>query len=653
MTKLLALDIETICNRDCETKCDCALIPHQAKITVVGIYGPNVAKTFRDLKELQSFINTTDYLFVGHNFKFDLKHLSYHGVTIPLERWQHDTQIMAFGCLSKISDEYLEYYSKRRKEENKKLPRGYSHREAGYHSLKSLAPYFLEVEPFWENPADHSTDKYVLKDCQYTYELCQFFIKKMEQDGTIEFYEKGMMPWTKMLLTSEVRGIQLDMNLLSNFESKYRKRAERIKKVLDKVWAKAYMAYRQIEINVIDKKYADMQQAAIAKLKDKSPEKIQKVDDRYQAMFDKAADKFVETYAGLNLDSPSQMAWLLKDYFKLNIEVESRDKKTNQKEIKDSTGSEVLYRLSKQGRKDIGLFLKYRECNKLVTSFFPTYRDLQNNGILHCNFNPTGTRTGRLSSSDPNLQQVPGHLHQLFVPRLGYKFACFDQAAIEARLIAYYTEDPILYDLIKNKKDIHGLHTTIFFELDCDPQEVKKKYNFERGVTKNVGFGVFYGAGAGRVKQEAMTNGFDWSDADCRRKVERFKETYETVYKFKKSFDALAAKKPFTNLFGRTFDFTNKLDDIYMQGFNTLIQSSASDLVLISSNKIIKEFKERGIDGHVLLWVHDELVIEFPENKESEVVEIINRNMTNYKLDTVFGPLVLEAEGKIANSWVK
>lgn len=649
----VAIDIETKCNvGGCKDKqCDHALIPHLAKITCIGVWSPTFKKVFRDLEEFRLWKQSLDpkaVKLVGHNFKFDLKHLQRWGIDLRKFYWD-DTQIMAAVSLDKVPKEYLEAYERLRVEENKKLPRGFSHRKVKGLSLKVLAPYFLDISPFWEDPTNHDNDEYVLKDCEYTYRLFEQFENRMKKDGTFYFYYSKMLPWTRMLLNSEIRGIRIDNELLDRMQRKAERRAKRIDDVLSRVWEKAHKVYYDLQLSELKKSYLEKANSAVLKLKSPTKHKIEKTKLRYEELFKNAAEKLEKK---INYDSPPQMKWLLRDYFKLDIEVEVRDKETNEREIKDSTGSEVLHRLSLDGRKDINLFLKYRENKKLTTSFFPTYQELQYKGNIHASFNPTGTRTGRLSSSNPNLQQVPGDLHSLFVARPGYKLACFDMAAIEARLIAHYTEDPILYEFIRGGLDLHGYHTCLFFDLDCDPSEVKALHKEKRDVTKNIGFGLFYGAGYRRIQQEALKNGYKWSDRYCKHRYAKFRETYETVFQFKEAIDEMAKKGPLTNLLGRKFFFLDQ-GDIYMKNFNTLIQSSASDLVLESAHRIEKEFNRREIDGHCLLYVHDELVIEIPEDREEECVKIITESMTSYELNTKFGPIPLLVEGQVDRFWKK
>lgn len=643
---IYSLDIETACNLGCEGKCDHALVPHQASITCIGIHCESYEAVFRDLNEFKEWI-PYEATFVGHGFKFDLKHLKFHGIDLRGYEW-HDTSLMAATITEKIPTEWLDSYEKKRVEENKKLARGYSHRKAKGLSLKTLAPYFLKVEPFWETPENHDDDDYVLKDAEYTFRLFKRFSEILRKEDSWDFYEKKYLEWAKMLLDAEVRGIKLDLELLHKQQSEAASKAASLQLLLDEEWEDAYQVYRDLQTIELRKKYDEQTDRAIARLKDKN--KAYGTALRNQKKFIDAASK-LETK--LNLNSPDQVLWLLRDHFKLDVEVRARDKDTGQIDLKDSTGVEVLQRLAKSGRSDIQKFLDFREQTKLATAFFPTYLELSHEGTIHTNFNATGTRTGRLSSDTPNLQQVPGDLHDLFVARPGYKLACFDMSAIEARMIAYYSEDPILYGMMLDQTDIHGFHTKIFFELECEANEVKKLHKNLRDVTKNIGFGLFYGAGANRIQQEAIRNGFKWSDAECREKARRFKETYEGVTAFKKYIDNEAENgKIIRNVLGRPFSFPNT-EEIYMKCFNTLIQSSASDLVLQSAAKIRKEFKEKGIDGHILLLVHDEIVTEIPEDRVEECKEIIVRNMTDYDLPTSLGPIKLEVEGSIDDYWKK
>lgn len=647
---LVSLDIETACNvANCQEKrCDHALTPHTAKITCVGMYyelaGKPVAKVFRCLGELHAYLNLLedkDIKLVGHNFKFDLKHLYYNDCNIPLGLWKLDTQILADACFDKVPEEYLQSYEQRRLLENKKLPRGYSHRKAGPLSLKVLAPYFLKVDPFWEDPTNHDNDEYVIKDCKYTYHLAKLLYQKCIGNNVIKFVEEKLMPYTKMLLLAECKGILLDLEKLEKQEMLALDKRRQLKNELDHRWIPVYEKYLQKQIAQLIVKYAGMRVAALDRLKSKDSEKAGKIKTRYGKLLNKAVERLPSK---MNLDSPKQLAWIFKDYLKLNIK---------NLEGKDSTDATTLQKLSLNGSDDAKLFLEYRRWNKLATAFYPAYNQLHNHGVVHCNFNPTGTRTGRLSSNEPNLQQVPADVHSLFIARPGYKLATFDMRSIETVLIAYYSKDPILIDIVKQNIKFHGYNAKIYFpEINCDANEVKDNYPEHYSFAKELGYALFYGAGAGRIEATAKKRGYDWPSHKCKELKDNFKETYRQVFEFKRKLDTQALSHPIINLLGRTHVYPDPTE-IYMKTFNTLIQSSASDMVLNSAYRISQQFQKRNLDGHVLLLVHDEIVTEIPENKQNECVEIIKTSMTDYKLETPLDMIPLEVDGQVSYCWEK
>lgn len=640
------IDIETECAKwDCEdSQCKHALFPHTSRITVIGLWDKHGGRVFRGdhkLKDLGEYLaSKEDIELIFHNGKFDLRHLHYSGLNLTKLPW-NDTQVMASISTKKVSEEWLTWYESRRVEENKKLPKGVSHRKARGMSLKTLAPFFLGVEPFWETPDNHDNDTYVLKDCQYTYDLYHLFADILKEEDSFGFYCKKVMKWVDTLLKAELRGILLDIPLLKEKWKEAAKQSSLIKYALDDLWDSAYTT-REYELKRdLELEYHAMAEKAIAKSKDKSDKKIGKITERYKNLFYKAAEKIERK---LNFDSPAQMKWLLKDYLKLPIENYDGE---------ESTGRGVLESLSH--REDIKLFLDYRKNRKLATSFFPTYMELKNDSNeLHCTFNPDGTRTGRLSSNDPNLQQVPGHLHSLFVARPGYSLVTNDESAIEARIILYYTEDPILFGIFRDDIDFHSFNTKLFFpELgDLSLAEIKTNYPKHRQVAKNCIFGIFYGAGVDRIVAEGQRHGFLFSRALAQQIRSNIREQYRNVFEFKEKLDQdLENGETVRNYFGRPV-IPDK-DNIYMTGFNTLIQGTASDLVLDSAASIQEVFKDQGVDGHVLLLIHDELVIEVNNKQLGIAKEIIDREMTKYPLQTALGNVSLKVEGRTGPCWQK
>lgn len=639
----LAVDIETSCAMGCETDCKHALDFNRNNIDLVGVYGvapsgSTVARTFRNITQFASFCQgLSNATIVGHGAKFDKKSLKAKGIDLE---FHHDTQLMAVASTRKVPEWWLESYEKQRLEINKTI-KG-THRKGSRHSLKTLAPYFLKVDPFWEDPTNHDDETYVLKDCEYTLRLYNFFTDTLSKEEK-EFYTKRLLPWTNLLARAEYRGVQIDLPLLEEEDKRARTASEQARQELDKHWAPAYKAYYDLKVREVDESYNLKRVERWERMKShlKTPERKSKLLAQYEGLKRKAIAKIEP----LNLDSPAQLTWLLKNYLNLDIKRQDNDE--------DSTGRNVLERLANEGETDVKTFLEYRKQRKLVTAFFPSYRDMHYRGILHTNYNPSGTRTGRLSSDTPNLQQVPGHLHKLFRARPGYKFFCVDQAAIEARLIALYTEDPILYDVITSGRSIHDVNAKIFFGLECDEKDVKKEHPKERAVAKNCGFGLFYGAGWRRIQFTAMQAGIVLTEQKCREIYSNFKESYSTVFRYKRRFlDPLLSRGEIVyNLLGRPIRVDNP-DDVHMKGFNRLIQSSASDLVWEGGNRIQRRFDAEGLDAHVSLFVHDEIVGEFAAEHSSEhIFNIVKQGLTGFTLRNSLGPIPLTIEGGIGEVW--
>jgi DNA polymerase I-like protein with 3'-5' exonuclease and polymerase domains len=650
---IVSLDIETKCNvSGCPgtiDKCDHALNPHYSDISCIGLWTPepNPGNVFRNLGEFKSWlIGHPEAKFVGHNLKFDIKHLRAKGINISSAQYAEDTQIMSAVSLTKVSPEYMAWYSAAREKKNKEIGRtGGTHRAARGNSLKVLAPYFLKVEPFWENPKDHDSDEYVLKDCEYTYRLYEFFQAKLKEEGLTEFYQQ-LMSWTRMLTEAEIKGIKIDMDLVASKHSEASQKAVELEVKLASEWAAHLIAYNQLQKDKIRDKYHLMYQAA----KTKRRAKKQSIDEiaemelhlKYKKMREKAEAKDIEPF---NFASPTQLKWLFKERLGLDI--------TNFKD-EESTGKEVLNRLTSEGHGDVALFLEYRKYSKLNTAFYPSYKEMQFDNTIHCNFNPTGTRTGRLSSSGPNLQQVPGDLHQLFIARPGYKLITRDLSAIEPCLVAYYTQDPILCDLLIKGEHFHTQNAKVMFDLDrtLTKAQVKEQFPRELAVAKTVGLAVIYGAGPFRVQQTGMQQGFNWHIGFCKEAVERLKYEYQTAFEFKQGLDNYAVDHPIETLFGRKHRYEDP-SEIYMKAFNTLIQSTASDLLLAASYRAQETMKLNNWDCYALLWVHDEIVFECKEEKAIEAAGLIDFHLTSKLLPTPYGQIPLKVEGKISDKWEK
>lgn len=577
------------------------------------------------LKTFSAFIAEVDPVFSAHYGKFDIGTLICKGMTGLETRWVHDSHLLAFTSPHVISDMYLDDYSDRRRELNK--TRSHKYREAGRYSLKTLAPYFLEVPPFWEPDTGFDNDEYVTLDARYCIKLTNYFLESFEAEygKALEFYTNHYLPWTKNLLQMELDGITIDRPLLIKMWDETIEQLKIVETKLSQVWADAYHAYYDKQLETVNAKYGPRLDTI------KTP--------KMRALVERNWAKAVGKIEQLNLSSPAQLSWLLRDYFGYDITTSEGDG--------ESTGKETLERLATKDE-GVKLLLEHRGLNKLSSSFFPEYMARIEEGKIHTTLNSATARTGRLSSSNVNLQQVPGELHKLFIAKPGHVLITKDLSAIEPTVLAYFSEDEQLCKLLIDKGDFHGTNAQRMFDLDCDPKEVKVKYKGHRDIAKLVGLAVLYGAGWRRVFFEMTKAGFtDVTEMQCKGFVKRLREFYSGVWDFKLQLDSeLERGAVLYNMLGRPFKI-QAASDVYMKGLNTLIQGSASDLLQDAAYKL------RLIGLNPLLLVHDEVIVEVPETDAAEAEPVIEEAMTMRKLPTKHGNIPIRVEGKVSKSWEK
>lgn len=624
--KVLALDIETT-----------GLDPWRDEILMVGLWDGIEYTCYRDGRDLAFGLSNyySQHDLVGHNVAFDIKFLEVQGWWKPDGRTIHDTKILAHLVKHKVPQDFIDRYEQSRRELNKTLPKGQTHREGNPLSLKVLAPWYLKVPPFWETPGNHDNEEYNQKDCMYTYRLFHVLSERVQAEGSWDFYMSRMLEWSKMVREMEIKGISISLEELEKVEQEYTEKRDHFKNKLDEMWMGAHHAYRFKQENDLLDKYNEMAEAQIAKGKDPAKTKA-----KYLELYKKALPKIEMK---INYDSPSQMSWLLKEHLKLDI---------TDSEGEESTAKGVLHKLASQGREDIKTYLEYREAEKVLTMYVPTYKELQVEGVIHPSFNLTGTRTGRTSSSSPNLQQVPSKLYRLFKPRPGYKFVQYDLSGIEAALIALYSGDRTLYDMLDRGESIHDYNAKALFDLDCPVSEVKKLYPKQRQCAKNLGFACFYGAGYKRIQAVFATAGFPITEQQAKQKLKNLKATYPKVFEFHEYItECFDRRETLFNLIGRPVNIQPH-ENTYMTGFNTLIQSSASDLNLYACEKFWKEWHTHG-GVYPLLVIHDCIMAEAEDQVAESAAESLAKFMTDFKLESEHGLIKLKVEGGVSHEWAK
>ncbi len=343
-----------------------------------------------------------------------------------------------------------------------------------------------------------------------------------------------------------------------------------------------------------------------------------------------------------NINSPQQLGRILFD--ELNLPASRKTKKTKSYSTSVNILQELAvdYPIAKHT-------LEYRQLAKLKSGYADSLPLLLNpeTGRIHTSYNQTVTATGRLSSSDPNLQNIPvrGDLgrrfREAFIPAKGHLFLSADYSQIELRVLAHLSKDPALIETFLHDRDIHEeTAERVFGNASALSKQEKRRR------AKIINFSMVYGASAFSLAKELET-----STSEAQDFIDLYYETYPKVQLFMEKQVKGAQKDGFAEtLFGRKRQVPElqHKDKMTQQAgrriaLNTPIQGSAADLMKKAMIDIWREIKKRGLQSKMILQVHDELVFEVPD-KETEEVEILVKE----KMENVFD---LKAPLKVHLSW--
>jgi len=360
-----------------------------------------------------------------------------------------------------------------------------------------------------------------------------------------------------------------------------------------------------------------------------------------QNIFDLSGEVF-------NLNSPKQLGEIL--FGKLQLDPKAKKTKTGQY----STSEEVLQKLASKHR-IISHILEYRTYQKLKSTYVDALPDeIQKvTGRVHTTFSQTTAATGRLSSLNPNLQNIPirtlrgQQIRGAFVAGLGKKIISADYSQIELRLIAEISEEENMIKAFQNGEDIHTSTASKLFKIPNN--EVTKQ---QRSQAKSVNFGIIYGQGAFTLAEQTGL-----SRTEAKEMIDNYYQNYPKL----KEFIANQIQKARQNGFVETILGRRRyLKDINSNNFvvrghsernavNTPIQGSAADIIKKAMINIDKILSESDLQTKMLLQVHDELLFEVPENEVELVSNLIKTEMENAVKTTV--PLLVEVG--VGDNWLE
>ena len=329
-------------------------------------------------------------------------------------------------------------------------------------------------------------------------------------------------------------------------------------------------------------------------------------------------------YGAFNINSPRQLNDVL--FGKLGLPTANLRKTSHG----FSTDAWSLGRLRDQ-HPIIGHIVEYRELSKLRGTYVDSLPELINphTGRLHTSYNQTGTNTGRLSSSNPNLQNIPirtepgREVRRAFVPQAGTQLLAVDYNQIELRVMAHFCEDPTLLEAFRQEQDIHAVTAATVFGIPLE--EVSYK---ERDFAKRVNFGLIYGMGAYSLASDS-----DLTLAEARKFIDDYFGRMPRIREWMDATKAQARSGPVTTLFGRQHEFPVLLDNRRSNpvavsraervAINLPIQGSAAEIMKRAMIDVHHALAAQRLDARMILQVHDELVLEVPDEQLAQTSRLV------------------------------
>ena len=629
---------------------------------------------------LKPIFERLDVLIIGANLKFDMHTLARVGISIKTENL-FDTQLASWLCdenspngLKENSAMKMHISQTHFKEVTDAIPNEVK-KQFGYKANAKVKDFRLvSIE---------EGHKYCLEDAFFTWCLALGFMQELVDEKMEDIYYKKMIPFMRVLFDMEEKGITVDVDRLQEMQVEMQEDLDQLQ-------------YEIYELSGTEFNIGSPAQKSLI---------LFGIDD-YTLSFSEYLEKYKKRYAkkiaekGLDLDK------VKKSY---------EDKQNDPDRIRilnhcfnfspiaytdtgnPSTDSDAIWRISrlnprerrkKEGVEMCDLLLSYSKLSKLKTAFADgILEQLYPDGKCHTNFNQTGTDSGRLSSSQPNLQQLPKaeeedkyQIRSVFIGSLYYeteegmcydtiedaeadgydeddlepkrkKIIALDYHNLEMVCLTHFSHDKNLSEMFANDDDAHGSTAVNMFNLPCTPVECKKEYPHLRQAAKTINFLLMYGGGASLLYEKLASDHFTpidlgskeyLSEYKCRngkevaqKFIDKYFESYSGVAEFIRSQKRFAHKNKYVyTILGRK----RRLPDInssdsekssYCErlSVNSAIQGTAGDITSSAQIRIFREELSKKYLCHMLLQVHDELVFECPERYLEECIEVIKYDM--------------------------
>jgi DNA polymerase-1 len=446
--------------------------------------------------------------------------------------------------------------------------------------------------------------------------------------------------------------INLDVDTFREVPEDFPENAYRTAERADFAFQLAPMFRKRIRDDSLDRIYGEIElplEPVLAEIERTG----MKVDAEKLKTFSESISKDLEELKGkiyeiagreFNIGSPKQVGEILQE---LNIET---GRKTATGQV--STSRDILIELA-QTYEIAQLIIDYRELDKLKATYADALpKMIDEDGRIHGCLNQTVAATGRLSSTDPNLQNIPirtelgQEIRRAFVAEKGNKLIAADYSQLELRILAHVTQDPVMLEAFQKNEDIHAKTARLVFGAGTE-KEMKEK----RRLAKIVNFAIAYS-----VEAFGLSSRVGLTKAEARKVIDDYYETYKGVRRYMDETPEIARERGFvTSLYGRRRYFPSINDRNYAvrtraerEAINMPIQGTASDIVKIAMLNTDKALKDAGLETKMIMQIHDELLFEGPKTEVEKAGEIIKREMeAAAELDV---PLV--AEIGVGDDWM-
>ncbi|MGL6220095.1 MAG: DNA polymerase I, partial [Lacrimispora sphenoides] len=373
-------------------------------------------------------------------------------------------------------------------------------------------------------------------------------------------------------------------------------------------------------------------------------ERLKEYGDRLKVRITELEQKiYEETGETFNINSPKQLGEVLFDHMKI-----PGGKKTK---TGYSTAADVLEKLAPDWPV-VNLILDYRQLTKLNS----TYADglaayIGPDERIHGTFNQTITATGRISSTEPNLQNIPvrmelgREIRKVFVPQEGCQFVDADYSQIELRVLAHMSGDQRLIDAYRQAEDIHAITASQVFHVPLNEVTPLQRRN-----AKAVNFGIVYG-----ISSFGLSEGLSITRKEASEYISKYFETYPGVKSFLDGLVSEAKEQGYAvSMFGRRRPVPELKSSNFMQrsfgervAMNSPIQGTAADIIKIAMIRVDHALRKQGLKSRIVLQVHDELLIEAYHDEVDKVKELLVEEM-KHAADLAVS---LEVEANVGDSW--